>query len=117
MPTPPAQPAPMMPAPPPATGVAGNGGGGTMAPNKTVKSAPPGADKAFKLSSIKLSMLPVPPMQAPKPRVGLIPALVDTGKDYLDGAGQYAVDVLEENNRTGQRPNDPRAMSRTPTSV
>ncbi len=101
-PTPPA-PAPM-PAPPPAPGIAANGGGAKMSRSPAAKMPSPGATSSFKIGSIKLAFTPY---MRPPPRVGVANAVVDTGKNYLEGLGDYTADVINENDKKTQRPNDP----------
>ncbi len=119
MPTPTISATPAVPQPAPSMNsqVAGNGGGGTRA-NKSVPTMPPGAKPTStvlaKTSQFKLSLyaphMAYPPIQQQQPRTGLINATIDTGKDYLDGLGQYGLDVLQENTKRTQRPNDPRIL-------
>lgn len=109
MPSPVMPPSPMPPAPPPPMI---NPAPKSLTPSPTPVT--PGATKAFKKANIRdLYKLALAPMNLPpRPRTGLINAVTDTAKDYLDGAGQYSLDVLNENNKRTQRPNDPRVMSR-----
>lgn len=104
---------PPLPAPPPPPGIAANGGGARMGHNAAPKLPPPSATKAFKISSIKLGNFAPPQDMFPqsRPRTGIINAVVDTGKDYVHGLGEYTADVLQENMQKTQRPNDPSVMT------
>ncbi len=105
--------APVSPAPPPAPGIAANGGGARTGSKLTPRMPAPSATKAFKIGSVKLCNFAPPQDIFPshhQPRVGVLNAVVDTGKNYLDGLGEYTADVLNENDKNTQRPNDPSVM-------